>query len=310
MDASLTLTVEQDVLLSLGAIGLFLTLSITLYHIYYVLLIETWIPDGTLHLARMKQTFNINLVVIGSAIIGLYSAFIIQSIYQTRVGSAPWVLQAFNDFFTASFELAYVYYSSSRALRIITSVFPKLHNFLYYFLKAMPVIVFAQVIPASIDAYCATNPDLVYIIETVTFIEQGLSVLAAFAVLVFDIIFLTGFIKFVATIRLELRKDTDESFPIIAKHGLVSCVFAMLSFLCLVSTLAFESYSFGYNLMIFVAYVCLTGIHIALASMKIILHRVTRKADGDSTRKKMIETPVGSHSFPTSGSKVVKSSHA
>ncbi|KAJ3011481.1 UNVERIFIED_CONTAM: hypothetical protein HDU68_001649 [Siphonaria sp. JEL0065] len=292
---------DQTVLVSVGTFGLLLTASTTVYHIYYVLWVETRLADGTVTVTRLKQTFNANLIFIGLSVMGLYIAFIVQAIYQSKIDSTPWILQAVNDFFTASFEVAYINYSSSRSFRIITRVFPKLQWFLHYYLKALPFIIYIQVIPATFDAICATRPDLVYLIETGTVVEQSFSILAAFFVLVFDVIFLCGFIKFVTSIRRQLAQDTDATFAVISRFGLASCVCAVSSFLCYAGTMAFEPYGFEYNLMIGIAYICLSGVQIALALMKIKLHTVTEKADGDSTRKKMLDTAE------KGGSKIIQS---
>ncbi|KAI9334046.1 hypothetical protein BDR26DRAFT_1009926 [Obelidium mucronatum] len=271
---------EKTVLLGLGSFGLSVSLISTLFHVGYVLY-EEWTADRIISFKKLKQEFNLNLAIMGFAICGLYVSFLGQ---ESIPGANPWIFQAINDALIATYEFSYVRYSSSRGLAVITMVYPKLETFLRYFLKVQPLLVYAQVIPASINAYCSTVFELLYIVETGTYFEQALSILSAITVLCFDMVFLTGFIKFMTSLRKDLNKsNTDQTFPIIAHHGCVGNACGIASFLFYVGTTAFTPYSFPFTLILFFAYTMLNAMYIALISMKVMLQRM-KKRGGDSNK--------------------------
>ncbi|KAI9334044.1 hypothetical protein BDR26DRAFT_867698 [Obelidium mucronatum] len=268
-----TLTEENIILAALGALGFCVSGIYCLYHVFNIL--QLTVSDDhqkeVLNISTLKRNFNFNLALFGVSVLGLYITFIIQALDPFHE-TTPWILQVCNDFLIATCEYAYVNYSSSRGSKIIVHVYPHLKLFLSRLNKSIPFLVYAPIIPAIINAFNFTQP---HFIPPNIFpaVEKCLSAIAAIAVLVFDSIFLSGFIKFVSTIQENLKENTDPSFLIIARHGRIACAAVIAAtgfygFAC-----AFEDYSFNYNIMVFMGYNCLSAVLIAITLMKVRMAR-------------------------------------
>ncbi|KAJ3284703.1 hypothetical protein HDU79_007939 [Rhizoclosmatium sp. JEL0117] len=278
---TLTFEEEQNLLIGLGTIGIITTISAFIYHVTYVLHIETYLKDGTYKLKKLWQPFNLNLLVMAISMLGYYVTFIIGLEFPNDT-NLQILLLAINDFLIATTEYCYIRYSASRGLSIITRAYPGIATTLKYFLKVVPFLLYAQVFPATIDAALRVSgrEGVGAVADVMSIAEQVFSCVAASATFFFDSVFMAGFSRFIFGIQNELKEEMDPTFLVIAKFGMLSSMAIFMALGFYVAVLAAGVTGFWYNVGIWCSYFMTTVVLGLLIGMKLAVRIVTHSVTG------------------------------
>ncbi|KAI8619817.1 hypothetical protein BC830DRAFT_1102162 [Chytriomyces sp. MP71] len=112
------------------------------------------------------------------SLLAVYLCYMIQVGFNTD-SSLAWIMSFFLDFFSATFELAYIKYSWTRASCVIAGCVNSITlHIITIFVKFCPFILYAQTVPALFDAIAAHYSSLHPYITTASVVEQTLSGLA------------------------------------------------------------------------------------------------------------------------------------
>ncbi|ORY47486.1 hypothetical protein BCR33DRAFT_736279 [Rhizoclosmatium globosum] len=174
-------------------------------------------------------------------------------------------------------EYSFIQYSASRGLSIVKRAYPSLALSLDRFMKVMPFIVFAPVIPATIDAVLqAWNGSVGNVVAIVSPIEMVLSCIALAVTYVFDAVMMAGFSKFIMIIQATLGSESDASYPLVARFGCYAGGAFFLGLTSYVIAIAAGLTGFWYNFVMWFAYFIATWVLVFLIWMKVAIRGVKR----------------------------------
>ncbi|KAI8828328.1 hypothetical protein BJ741DRAFT_626524, partial [Chytriomyces cf. hyalinus JEL632] len=273
MNATLSLPAAETALLySFLGTGLCATCGIIaalLHHSFCVELLAK--PDRENAFAHFASPFNMQLLAMCVAVVGTYICAILQ-----LATTQTYTIQLFMDICVATLELNYLRYSWARAGSIMEIVYPKLARSLKRLVFLAPLIFYAQTLPAALDAMCAMRPDLAYIVETGSVLEQAFSSVAGIALFVFDVVLLAGFTRHIRKLYQSMEMGEaarTDRFMIIARYGRVSCLVWIVSNFMYIGSLMLEQGSFLFWLLMVGLYVGSTLTVLVLYTMKLALYK-------------------------------------
>ncbi|KAI8619815.1 hypothetical protein BC830DRAFT_1102160 [Chytriomyces sp. MP71] len=226
--------------------------------------------------------FNLQLLTMSASLLAVHICYIVQIIYGHNT-SLPWILTLLLDFFSATFEFAYVRYSWTRASTIIAQRINSLSlRIITFFVKICPFILYAQTLPALFDAIASHYPPLAPYLATVSPIEQGLSALAGVCLLCFDVTLLIGFASKTRAMKKEMNEvgitgSASARTEVIVRHGVVSCCVWICVVMVYAASTFLEQFSFQYNLITVFIYWGSLGTVAVLYHMKVALFKLDGK---------------------------------
>ncbi|ORY47485.1 hypothetical protein BCR33DRAFT_715186 [Rhizoclosmatium globosum] len=302
---------EAQILAILGGLGLVFPTSCLIFHIVYIITVDGASKDGQSFTTRLLQTFNLNLLVYSLSMMGLYVSFLVQ-VHALENPNLPWILQAVNDLLVAMAECSFIHYSAARGLKIVKRLYPSVSKVLERFLRVMPFIVFAPVLPATIDAILLLWPErLSDTVPIISIVEQVLSCIALLATFVFDSILMASYSKFIWTMQVDLKGDADPSFPFVARFGCCSGVSIFLGLSLYVVAIAAGLTGFWFQLVMWLTYTISTCVLVFLIWMKVAIRGVKLRSSmltGNSYPSKRVGASAVDKSTGTPSTHAVKTS--
>ncbi|KAJ3381057.1 hypothetical protein HDU84_005395 [Entophlyctis sp. JEL0112] len=166
-----------------------------------------------------------------------------------------------------------VQYSWLRGHGVVAIMFPKVHKYLNWLVKVYPYVCYLQVFWVAISAIFVTFfPDNTAPLAPLDIAADSSIAVTGVICVIFDTALLIAFVTFLRTTHAELVDETDWRFATIARFGIAANACAYAAFALFVAGAAMDN-PFNEEVIWNVSYCCLVGMFVALAAMKVSLHR-------------------------------------
>ncbi|KAJ3208858.1 hypothetical protein HDU82_001829 [Entophlyctis luteolus] len=225
---------------------------------------------------KLSLPMNWKLVAFSVSLVGIFATenVLIRKALIPKDAVLYIQMSALQSFFVDSFTLLYVQYSWLRSHCVVVRVFPNSFKYLNWLVKIYPFVCYLHVFLQAISATLVTLfPHKELPITTLGFAADASIAVTGLLCITFDTILLIAFVKFLRATHKQLLDETDLRFAKIARFGMSANACAYAAFALFVAGTTMDS-AFDEEVIWNVSYCCLVGVFIALAAMKVSLHRL------------------------------------